>query len=96
MDRDRNMTCLANASSRSSTGLFYYHYKIVLDVVFCYTYLEAGENQSSKWWPQCVRVRKGPGTTLVTEYDRGDIFKLINQKVKVDPNILHIGNVGRY
>lgn len=32
----------------------------------------------------------------MTEHDCGDIFKLINQKVKIDPNILHIGNVGRY
>ena len=34
MGRDRNMTCLANASRWSSTGLFYYHCKIVLDVFF--------------------------------------------------------------
>lgn len=44
MGRDRNMTRLANASKRSSTGLFYYPYKIVLDVVFCYMHLDAGEN----------------------------------------------------
>lgn len=31
----------------------------------------------------------------MTEHDCGDIFKLINQKVKIDPNILHISNVGR-
>lgn len=28
--------------------------------------------------------------------DCGDMFSLLIQKVKIDPNILHIGNVGRY
>lgn len=70
--------------------------KLCLMWFFCYMYLDAGENHSSKWWPQYVRIRKGLGTKLLTEYDCGDTFKLINQKVKIDLNILHIGNMGRY
>lgn len=70
--------------------------KLCLMCFFLLHVLRCREKPFFKIVASMCQNRKGLGTKLLTEHDRDDTFKLINQKVKIDLNILHIGNVGRY